>query len=132
MKAHTANTIISSRLLILQSKRLMLNSLQRRFERLGYEPLKGRIARVRAQADAAQHLYRVAVLAHGTPAEADYWLVAYGRLIEVANVVVHRLRDATDELPPPERYQVAADIEMLELMVEKWTESMRQSMTDVA
>lgn len=129
---HAAQSIITSRLLILQSKRLVLGSLQRHLEQLGYEPLRERIALVRAQTETAHYLYRTAVLTHGTPEDADYWLVAYGRLIEVANVVVQRLRAATDDLPAAERYQVSADVEMLEHMVDNWTDAMRRSMGEVA
>lgn len=132
LKQQVGLSIIASRLLILQSKRLMLSSLQRRVDQLGYAPLKERIAQVREQTETAHYLYRAAMLTHGSARDADYWLVAYGRLIEVANVVVQRLLDATADLPAQERYEAAADVETLELMVAKWSEAMRRSMSEVA
>lgn len=129
MARSTAESIIKARLLVLQSRRLMLTSLQRRFEEHGYEPLKERIARLRAEADRAQHSYRSSMLALGSPDSADYWLVAYSRLIEVGTVMVGKLRDATDDLPLAERYQVSADVEALEHMLAKWTAMVRQSMS---
>lgn len=129
MPRSTAETIIMARLLVLQSKRLMLSSLQRRLEEQGYQSLKERIARLRIEADMAQYSYRSSMLAWGSPDSVDYWLVAYSRLIEVGNVVVGKLRDATDDLPPAERYQVSADVEALEHMLAKWTLMVRQSMS---
>lgn len=129
MKRQAADHIVRSRLLILQSKRLMLNTLQRRLKEHGYDVLKVRVAKLRSETATAQHLYRSSMLSWGSPQNPDYWLVAYGRLIEVGNVVVDRLRDATDQLPPAERYQVSADVEMLEHMISKWTEVMRESMS---
>lgn len=128
MKRQAAQSIISSRLLILQSKRLLLNSLQRRLESHGYDFLRSRIARLRAETETAQYLYRSSMLAWGSPADVEYWLVAYSRLIEVGNVVADRLREANEHLPPAERFQVAADVEMLEHMISMWTETMRESM----
>lgn len=129
MPRSTVQSIITARLLILQSKRLMLNSLQRRLEEGGYEALTERLARLRAETDMAQHSYRTSMLAWGAADSVDYWLVAYGRLIEVGNVVVERLRAATDDLPPHERYQVAADVEMLEHMLAKWSATRREAMS---
>lgn len=125
----TAESIIKARLLVLQSKRLMLTSLQRRLEEHGYEPLKERIARLRAETETARFSYRSSMLALGSADSVDYWLVAYSRLIEVGNVVVGKLRDATDDLPLAERYQVSADVEALEHMLAKWTAMVRQSMS---
>ena len=121
-------SIIKSRLLVLQSKRLMLNSLQRRLEEQGYDSLKERITRLTGEAETAQYSYRSSMLAWGSPDSVDYWLVAYSRLIEVGNVVVDKLRDSTGDLPPAERYQVSADVEMLEHMLGKWGATMRESM----
>ena len=122
-------SIIRARLLVLQSKRIMLSSLQRRLEEDGYEVLKERIERLRSETDLAQHRYRTSILAWGAAESMDYWLIAYGRLIEVGNVVVNRLRAASDDLPAQERYQVAADVEMLEHMLAKWSATMRAAMS---
>jgi hypothetical protein len=68
------------------------------------------------------------VLSLGSPNDRDYWVVAYGRLIDVGRTLAQRLRRATPDLPPAERYEVSADAEMLEEIVAGWSESMKGSM----
>jgi hypothetical protein len=43
-----------------------------------------------------------------------------------------RLRRAAVELPPAERYQLSAEVEMLEVIAEGWRDSVRSSMIPVA
>lgn len=123
-----AQDIIQSRLLILQSKRLMLSSQERRLVDHDTEAGRERVQRLRAQTETAQHRYRMAILGWGSPDTADYWVMAYSRLIGMASALVSKLRDATIDLPAAERYEVASDVEMLEIILEKWTELMRSSM----
>ena len=118
-----------SRLLILQSKRLLLHSLERRAGEVGMESLQGRVERMRLDASQAQHDYRAAVLRLGSPQHKDYWVIAYSRLIEMGQVLTGKLRAAALDLSPAERYEISADVEMLETVVDGWTESMRRSMT---
>lgn len=122
-------TLVSASLLILQSKRLMLSSAQRRLESTGLEELRGRVAELRVEAEHAQHRYRSAVLAFGSPAKTDYWLVVYGQLIEKGGVLSTRLRKSTSRLPLRERYEASADIEVLEEIMKTWTDSMRRTMS---
>lgn len=122
--------LISSRLLILQSKRLMLNSLQRRLANGARESLIRRIEVLQAEAEYEQHAYRACVLNWGTSQTDDYWVIAYSRLIEMGNALAVKLREATGELPISERYQVSADVEMLEDIVESWTASLRTVMAE--
>lgn len=130
MRAETARAIVSSRLLILQTKRLLLNSSQRRFDALGLDTLRQRVERLRLETDLAQHAYRATMLAYGSPAHADYWLVAYARLIEMGRALTSKLRDSAMSLAPAERYQASADVEMLETLIERWTEEMHRSMAE--
>ena len=60
----------------------------------------------------------------------DYWLVAYARLIDMAGVLMQRLHRAANRLPAHERYEVSADIEMLEGIIDSWTRSMRRTMVE--
>ena len=120
--------IITSRMLILQSKRLLLVSLRRRLAATGVGALKKRVDGLQAEAALAQHQYRDAILNWASPEDADYWVVAYSRLIEMGNVLTGKLRDASVVLPLEERGEVSADIEMLEEIVQSWTESRRESM----
>ena len=85
---------------------------------------------MRYETDMAQHAYRATMLAYGSPAHADYWLVAYARLIEMGRALTGKLRDSALSLAPAERYQVSADVEMLESLIERWTEEMHSSMAD--
>jgi hypothetical protein len=128
VKGEAAREVIQSRLLILQSKRLMLNSLVRRLEETGLDSLRQRVEVLRLEAEMAQHEYRSSVLTYGSPEMIDYWIVAYSRLIEMGNTLATRLRDAVTDLPLSERYQASADVEMLEGIVERWQESMRLAM----
>ena len=125
-----AHQIIQSRLLVLQTKRLLLNSCQRRLNQYGTDALRRRVERLRDETSDAGHAYRVAVLNWGSAETPDYWLVAYGRLIEMGHALTHKLRDAADELPIHERYHVSADVEALEEIVEDWTRRIRRSMSE--
>lgn len=124
--------IITSKMLILQSKRLMLCSLERRLADSGPEALRERAKALALECEDAQHKYRSAVLAYGTPQTADYWVIAYSRLIEMGQTLAVKLREATGELPLAERYQVAADVEMLEDIVGSWSGSLRDAMASAA
>lgn len=122
-----ARDIITSRLLVLQSKRLILRCQQRRLDATK-EALRLEIEQLSVEAEDAQHRYRASMLAWGSPEFHDYWLIAYARLIEMGSVLTTRLREATTQLPLSERYQVSADVEMLEGIVGNWTESLRDEM----
>ncbi len=122
-----AREIITSRLLILQSKRLILRCQRRRLDATK-EALRLEIEQLCLEAEHAQHRYRASMLAWGSPEFHDYWLIAYARLIEMGSVLAMRLREATTQLPLSERYQVSADVEMLEGIVNSWTESLREEM----
>ena len=128
MNPEAANQVIMSRLLILQSKRLLLNSMERRLENGGMESVRVRVERLRREAATAQHEYRTTMLRLGSPDQAGYWVVAYSRLIEMGQVLAGKLRTAALDVSPAERYELSADVEMLEAVVEGWTESMRRSM----
>jgi hypothetical protein len=120
--------IITSRLLVLQSKRLMLNAIERRLEGMDAPHVRRLWEQLRLEVDAAQDRYRRAILLFGSTEEIDYWVIAYSRLIEKGNVIVQKMREANLALPPEERYQVSTDIERMEHLVEDWTESLRKSM----
>jgi len=129
MRAAVAQSVLTSRLLILQSKRLMLDRYQRRLDRdEADDEARSRVGVLRRQTDAAQHAYRSVILAWGSPENAEYWIVAYGRLIDMGTTLTQKLRDAVVELPLAERYQVSADVESLESIVGEWIEKMRRSM----
>jgi hypothetical protein len=121
-------SIVTSRLLVLQSKRLMLDAIEKRLDIWNTAGVKRRFAQLRTETDAAQDRYRTAILEWGSTDDIDYWVMAYSRLIDKGNVIVKKMREANLVLPPMERYQVSADIEMMEHLVEDWTGSLRRSM----
>src|SRR5689334_9504085 len=71
--------IVASRLQVLQSKRLMLASNERRLRVHKIESLRDRVEHLQAELERAQAAYRSAVLRWGTPKRVDYWPVAYAR-----------------------------------------------------
>lgn len=121
--------VITSRLLILQSKRLMLNSLRRRLRSVPgeYEILQ-QVDHFRGEAQRAEHAYHSTVLKFGSPEDSDFWLVAYSRLISQGGNLISKLQLATPSLSPAQRQEVATDVNSLEKILEGWTESMRKSM----
>jgi hypothetical protein len=121
-------TLVAGRLLVLQSKRLLLKSSERRMHDSSYEALRGRVDRLRMETALAQYNYRQSMLRYGTPEMHDYWPTAYSRLIEMGVLLSDRLRDAADDLPAAERYEASTDVEMLESMVSRWSQSMREAM----
>lgn len=120
----TGEIVINSRLLVLQSKMLMLASLQRRAQD------EARAARLEAEVGRTQHRYREAVLAWGRPENSDYWIVAYSRLIEVGNALLSKLQEA--DLPPSDRVEASTDFESLETVVAGWRQALRDSMAKSA
>jgi hypothetical protein len=128
MREATAEQIINSKLLILQSKRLLLTSAERRLGDTDVRSIRARVDQLRTETATAQHGYRSSVLRWGSPRQHDYWPIAYSRLIEMGNALTTKLRRSAPGLPAEERYELTADMEMLEGIVEGWTESKRRSM----
>jgi len=127
-----ADSLISSRLLVLQSKRLILASLERRLQRRALDSLRDRVRSLREETANAQERYSASILRWGSPEVPEYWPVAYSRLVETADRLYTKMRRAVVEMPPAERYQLAAEVEMLEVLVEGWRKSIRASVTAVA
>ena len=130
MSDRGSRQLITSRLLVLQSKRLMLRSLERRLRRSNHHSIRERLGTLRADVEHANHAYLTGVLDYGSPADPAYWLVAYGRLIEKGNGLTAALRKAVAELPPAERYEASSDVEMLEFLIGGWNESLRRAMAE--
>ena len=123
-------SIVAAQLLILQSKRLMLASVERRLAETKLQQLRDRVDVLKGEVAVAHHNYKNAMLRYGAPDHADYWLVAYMRLIEVGNALTQQLTTAVAELPAEEQYEVSTDIEMLERIVGRWREGMREAMVE--
>ncbi len=125
-------SLISSRLLMLQSKRLILASLERRFRKQPLESLRTRVDLTRRETVHAHERYCRSLLTWGTADTPHYWPVAYGRLVDTADRLSSKLRGVAGELPYPDRYQAATEVEMLEALAERWRQSIRSSITAFA
>jgi hypothetical protein len=124
----SADKVVWSRLLVLQSKRLLLGCAQRRFRQTGTRDHWEKAERLRTEADEAQNAYRASQLEWGSPKTSEYWLVAYDRLIEKGNAVSAKLRSAASGLEAADRFEVATDVELLEDLIKSWRESVRALM----
>jgi hypothetical protein len=121
-------SLILARLLMMQSKRLLLAGLERRLQTAGREHLHYRADRLRVETEDAQESYCSSLLRWGSPEKPEYWSAAYGRLIATADKLSSKLRRTAPELPPHDRYAVAAEVEMLETLAEDWRTSLRGAM----
>ena len=75
----SAERVVQSRFLIMQSKRLLLMSAQRHATLQGTEQMRERLQRLRSESEVASDAYRQIVLAFGTPGHPDYWPVTLPR-----------------------------------------------------
>lgn len=120
--------IIASRFLIVQAKRLQLSSAYRRRVHAQKSNWPELIERLEGEVVRADRQYRAAVLEHASPQSADYWIVAYARLLEVGEDLSDRMRTAAVDLPADARFEVSTDVEALALILARWNESMKRSM----
>jgi hypothetical protein len=126
------DAVITSRLLILQSKRLLLSSIERRLRIASVESLRQHLELLVAECESAWTAYRASILRWGSPQNQEYWLVAYSGLIDRGNTLSDRLANASADMSPADRYRLAVEVEKLDDMVEHWTVSMRATMTSSA
>ena len=121
------DSIVSARLLVVQSKRLMLSSMQRRFRLRGEDSLKKRTDRFRDEADRANRSYRSAVLNWGRSTSPEFRLVAYGSLVDLAETLVGELRGTIGGLQPRDQFELATEVEVLERFIAQWRSGARPS-----
>ncbi len=124
-----ADSIVSARLLVVQSKRLMLSSLLRRFRLRGERSLRERTDRFRDEADRANRNYRSAVLNWGQATSPEFRLVAYGSLVDLAESLVLELRGTMGGLQPRDQFELATEVEVLEDLINQWRRNARPSAT---
>jgi hypothetical protein len=121
------DSIVSARLLVVQSKRLMLSSMQRRFRLRGEVSLKKRTDRFQDEADRANRSYRSAVLNWGRATSPEFRLVAYGSLVDLAETLVAELRGTIGGLQPRDQFELATEVEVLERFIAQWRSGARPS-----
>src|SRR5260221_5351024 len=123
------DSIVSARLLVVQSKRLMLSSLLRRFRLRGERSLSERTDRFRDEADRANRNYRSAVLNWGQATSPEFRLVAYGSLVDLAESLVIELRGTIRGLQPRDQVELATEVGVLEDLIDQWRKFARASPT---
>ncbi|HEX7263223.1 MAG TPA: hypothetical protein VF383_03495 [Candidatus Dormibacteraeota bacterium] len=126
-----ADSIVSSRLLIVQSKRLMLSSLERRFRLKGGDSMRKRADRIRDETAEAHATYRSAVLTYGQASSREFRLVAYSSLANLGDNLVLQMRDTISHHTPGEQFTMAAEVEMLEDVIEQWRKKGRPQPSSV-
>src|SRR3981081_984975 len=114
------DSIVSSRLMIVQSKRLMLSSVERRCRLKGGDSMRRRAARIRDETEEAQRTYQSAVLTWGRASSHEFRLVAYSSLANLGDDLVLRMRDTIPHQTPGEQFTITAEVEMLEDVIEHW------------
>lgn len=124
----TGDLIVMSRLLVLQSRRILLTSCMNKMRATGNEVLRTRVAELQKNVERAHSDYSKAVLAWASPDTAQYWLVAHQTMIDGAEELVTYLRDSADELPQPDRGEIGGDIARLEEIIERWRDAMVTTM----
>lgn len=125
LTGHAADQVVQSRFLIMQSKRLLLMSAERRATLHGTELMQERLRRLGSESEIATDAYRRTVLALGSSSHPDYWTVAYSHMIELGSRLSTKLLKTAAKMPASERGRIAVDVKLLEQLVSGWTESMR-------
>ena len=120
-----AESIVTSRLLIVQSKRLMLASAARRFGLHGGDSLEKRSEHFRTDTARAHKSYQAAVLTWGQTTSHEFRIVAYTSLIVLAEKLVFELRGTIGAMAAGDRVEMATEVEVLEDLIEEWRQSAR-------
>jgi hypothetical protein len=127
-----SESLVTARLLVLQSKRLMLASSDRRLQLRRTQVLREAVERLRAEIERAQRAYRLTLVKLGSPLMPDYWPAAYGHLIERADDLSGRLRGAAAGAPRIGGYELATEVEVLDQLIGEWRDSLRTSIAEAS
>jgi len=127
-----SESVVTGRLLVLQSKRLMLASRERRLQKRKTDVMRDMVDRLREEIDRAQRAYRSALVRLGSPMMPDYWPATYSHLIERADDLSARLRSAAADAPQTGRYEIAVEVELLDQLIGEWRDSLRTSIGEAS
>lgn len=116
--------IVSARLLVMQSKRLLLASAERRLVATDPPARRALVERYRRDAEAAHATYREVVVRWAPIDSRQTLLVVYGNLIDGVTGLAAKLRRCAEQLPPADRMEVAVDIASLEAIIGRWRADM--------
>jgi hypothetical protein len=127
-----AESIVASRQLIAQSKRLMLSSLERRSRLHGSDSLRKRADLCRDEMAVAHHTYRSAVLTWGESTSVEFRLIAYSSLASLAESLVVELLDTIGGRSAPDKVDLAIEIEGLQILIGQWRQKGRPALASTA
>lgn len=125
----TGDLIVMSRLLVLQTRRLLLASSQKKLSATDADHLRLEVARLKEAAAKALEEYRRAVLDWASPETAQFSMVSYATMIDGLEELAARLRTSLIELPMQDRIDIDADLVRLDEIIGRWRASMLSSMT---
>ena len=132
MTAPVPANIVSSKLVILESKRSLLAKAQNHLHVAGTQQARTDVRRCESDVRRAQGRYNEAVVRWGEPSTAQYRLVAYGSLVDKAEHLRGTLLGAAPNFPNRDRRELLADVESLEAIIASWSEVLRNAMGAVA
>ena len=124
----TGDLIVMSRLLVLQTRRLLLASSQKKLTATDADDLRLEVARLKEAAEKAYDAYRKAVLDWASPETAQFSMVSYATMIDGLEELAGRLRMSLDELPMQDRIDLDADLVRLDEIIGRWRATMLSSM----
>ena len=124
----TGDLIVMSRLLVLQTRRLLLASSQKKLNATDADHLRLEVARLKEAAEKAYDAYRKAVLDWASPETAQFSMVSYATMIDGLEELAGRLRMSLDELPMQDRIDLDADLVRLDEIIGRWRATMLSSM----
>lgn len=135
MGARTAaagDLIVMSRLLILQSKRILLSSAERMIVESDQPNSQARVDKLRSETSAAHDKYRKAVLEWAPTNSAQFSSVAVAGSAEAVQSLADKLRDISRELSLEDQLEFAGDIACLEEIVARWRKQILTSFVSAA
>ncbi len=118
--AGAGELIVMSRLLILQSKRILLSSAETKLVERDHPDLRAHVDRLRRETSAAHERYREVVLKWAPTDSAQFCSVAVAGSAEAVQSLADKLRDISHGLPPDDQLEFAGDIACLEEIVGRW------------
>jgi hypothetical protein len=127
-----ADRILTSRLLVLQSKRLLLATAETILVVKATGEAQSAVQRRLGEVRRAQGLYNDAVLRWGEPVSPQYRIVAYSSLVAKAERLREVLRSAAPHFAHSDRSELLADADNLGMIIQSWSEVLRNAMAEVA
>jgi len=124
-----SDMIVSSKLLVLQSKRLLLTNASVKRRMSGGEKSEAE-ARLEGAVQSALERYNSAVLTWSSAMTPQYRLVAYNSLIGKAERLRAALANPPGELSADDRREVLADLRALQHIIDGWRDIARSSMAE--